>query len=764
MVSSNKVLTVSYGTFSCTLEGFDDSFGTMKAIAEYFRNLAADDRYFGAEPPTPDADMLARIAEREISRRVQAHEEGGQIVLRASEGAAGPVADTAQADDDTAQAAAAGPEPAAAAGQAASAPPQSPSPDSAGQIAAPAPAAQASARDTDQQTQGAAPASEGGDRIAMTDQPPASAKAETRTEDADAEADDWSMVVPTDAAKATDQAEDEEADSVAARLRRIRSVVAQGGGSYGADDYDEDDPAQDFLSRTATELDAALETDARADADSDDDADAAQEALFADMEDAPEEPSGDASQDMSAEDPFADFTARLLQAEADDRDAARDDEAPAEDLPKTAPQEAEPVSEKTTSEPAAAPEGETDTAPVAETAPAQEPAPEGAPPAVPEGAAEDTLAQLLADALPDDADAEESTAKPAATRAGGATAEGEQDRLAEDADAEAGPAENIFETAPDAATDRNGRDADEAEAALSPEEEAELLQELAAVEAELGPQSAEAAALEDDAAPEPALQVDPAAAFTDAGDDLTESPENETGRGTAQRQAAAQTDSDVSRLFDEADSQLESPETSKRRNAIQHLRAAVAATRAEKKAGQDMGAPRTSDAAYRSDLESVVRPRRLRGAGSEPTERSRGQRPGAEHPMAPLKLVAEQRVDTPSRTVRPRRVSTAQLAAGTDTTGEAGFAAYAESIGAESLPDLLEAAAAYLADVEGRDQFSRPMLMGKLKEIGHESFSREDGLRSFGHLLRQGKLRKLKGGRFAVTDQTEFRDRARHAG
>ena len=92
MDSHSKVMTVSYGTFACTLDGFDDPFTTMQLVAEYFRKLSADDRYFGSEPLQPDASKLHQIAMSANPNRIDAEVADNSVVLRQ--------ADVIDADDD----------------------------------------------------------------------------------------------------------------------------------------------------------------------------------------------------------------------------------------------------------------------------------------------------------------------------------------------------------------------------------------------------------------------------------------------------------------------------------------------------------------------------------------------------------------------------------------------------------------------------------------------------------------------------------------
>ena len=800
MVNTSKILTVSYGTFSCTLEGFDESFDTMKAIAEYFRDLAADDRYFGAEPPTPDADMLARIAEREIARRVEAHENEGKIVLRAGDapalaGLAAAHAPQQQPAKDApapkVQEAAEKPEIDAPAKQHAQAEMHDAAQDVTDTAETDRVSPEVAALGEDEDVQNAVEAQDDvqaefasqadaigdtSDDVAEDSQPieaqpapeaaveaepeaatsaePEEAYAEEEpepeiqvqvAEDTQTEQEDTHPEAEHAAGAVEEQPEDE-SDSVAAKLRRIRSVVSHSDQAYGDSDYTEDEHAQDFVDATAADLDDALAQD-----------DAAEIT-------------------QAAEDEAADDDSDQAQDDSDGLDAllARFDDDTQDDAAAATFEPAESDHQQEVGD-----------------------------------LAEDTLAQLLADAMPEQDEPHdlpqeaggsstplrlgpESVVDQAETVEDGEAAQGidNEEYSSEDVDEqpvlrarvvkmkrtefEAALAKGYIEEddADDAMnvfgedSDDDSAEFDQEDLGLSPEEEAELQRELAEVAAELDTDATPQvdAARHDiaEASDTHPDNADAVAGMQAAEDDALVAEQDKSAlRGRDKLDHGQKPQTDVNRIFDKADTHLDEPESHQRRSVIRHLRAAVAATRAEKKAGADLDKS-VDDTPYRSDLQEVVRPRRPQANGAARSARPEEQRP------APLKLVAEQRVDTetPRDPVRPRRISSSALAPAqtADFETDSGFADFAEQMGATRLPVLLEAAAAYLSDVEGRPQFSRPMLMSKLKEVSQDSFSREDGLRSFGQLLREGKLQKLKGGRFAVTDETDFRDEARSVG
>ncbi len=800
MMNNNKILTVSYGTFSCTLEGFDDSFGTMKAIAEYFRDLAADDRYFGAEPPQPDAEMLARIAQREVSRRVEAREHEGRIVLSAHEAetpaAKAPTAPAAEVEAPVATAAESTPA-ADAPVATAPVPPVAAAPsEEAHDIEAPqAPAAEPTEAAHVSETAQVDPGYVPGAQPPMTEGPAAPTMDEAHAsaapqEDAATEHAAPSVAeradVPDGAeaffaeAKAADHAAElaEEtaeaapalaprpatiphADSIAAKLERIRAVVSRHEEIEIEATYEEDEDADVFLSgtqqddiadapvpasssdvraRALQDIEGALDADTGRDAKDDDtsgpdtgmvsDDDDDLSAIMSRLNAAPaatsvevveetiveltedtgetesEAPKESAGQGFAAydQDDDDDVTGENLFDEADTADA---DPAEEESHVQAQATEAEDEDEDEDADAPARPRARVIKVKRLE------------------------LDDAIAKGLLEPQDEDESTAEAA-------QGEDHAEDMAEDVAVQA-------------------EDEDDSGSSLSAQDEAELQKELDALEAELATDAAQAEdATDDDQADEAGLDEedeDSAAQDAVAAGDAEEDAETRRAARDALPDLDAGQDRDVSRLMQEADSQMGEQESSERRSAFAHLRAAVAAKKADQALGgdEDDGTPQED---YRSDLAEVVKPRRPVPVGGSRTPRPSDARP------APLKLVAEQRIDVeavkPSGPVRPRRVATAAEHDVTEDDGGS-FAEFAEEVGATHLPDLLEAAAAYMAFVEGRTQFSRPQLMTKVRQVEQDSFSREDGLRSFGQLLRAGKIEKIKGGRFTVSERIGFK-------
>ncbi len=865
MTGASKILTVSYGTFSCTLEGFDDPFNTMKAIAEYFRDLAADDRYFGAEPPTPDAAMLHRIAEREIQRRVEAKIQENGVVLRAAEGAG----QTASVSIPAAQPAPR-PRPTLSA-----APVLAPAEDALDDLAE-APLAAVGLTDpalppeagvisesvAEKLSRLRAEAAETAALAAQTvtlavplvqaDATPHGAEADDPTDSllADLMADlggaplaptprsaaEPAIAVPEVLTDAVPEVDTNPAEPAAIDTPETATAEAAMGAEAGFADVVAEAEAPATVAEVPTGLPviedyvataADLATAPAPDAAAEDLADPAAEAVVnlqtegsteeadafdlaaltaridADLPAFPEAGATDLADGLSADDQFeADLAAALSAfdvvqpmldtppSDSESNDSASSDIAPVD----TAPNDATPGDAQ--SEPLESIFA--DSADAADQDPVPAILSNTLSEADPEADAPQADAMAAADALPVAADsvtdlANDPDALPGVRAEAAAKLQRARARVIRirGRDAAAGAPATDAPTA-DAAPDLAQPAAVEAPI-LSPQDEADLEAELAALRAEIAPRTAPEATRTEEAAPMPAAV--PAAA---------EQPVTAAVEQAATRRAFAEeaADAAVTRLMAQADEVMEGPESKRRLSAIAHLKAAVAATVAERNAGADLPPAQPSRLArYRDDLAMVVRAKLGVGPAA-------GERP------APLVLVSEQRVDRSATTpapisppqaaapapvaapmptapmeapaapavaaapaaaslpdtgpVRPRRIVPAALAAesadedeGEETVDTAlvdarGFSEFADRLGARTLPELIEASAAYLAVVQKRDAFSRPQLMANVEAAMPQALPREDGLRSFGALLRSGRLSKLRRGQFVLSQQSNY--------
>ncbi|AMY69981.1 hypothetical protein [Frigidibacter mobilis] len=789
MVGASKILTVSYGTFSCTLEGFDDPFSTMKAIAEYFRELAAEDRYFGAEPPTPDAEMLHKIAEREIQRRVEAKIEANGVVLRQEEGSA------VETPPRVTMGAASAPSPVMAESELA------------GTKAAgmPAPA------DTTLRPVEA--------KIPAAVVPPA-------TDDGE---EDTPAIRPVAAS---------DAESVAAKLMRIRAAVAGSRTATATDAVEEPAAAEAAAAAAAPEEPVEAEPEAETDdaapfaaAEADDEA-----MLLGSLAAALTQEESVAAADQPQAEALT-IDGQNDEAEEEDWTAEGEDwPAESEDWPAEgfAPLEAAEAQEAeiaalteltrdldaTDAEPVMPERAEsTDLGFVAAgvwpDATLKDDGQDDLPDALSERLAADMFAsvRLSSETGPagqggDPASADEahdlSDEAPAPEEALPETTIAEPQpqirtehalqraraRVIKVRRVELGDAEPAPQPVPEPAADAmlSGIGAALGDTGLSAEDEADLMAELAAVEREVaGPRGADAptppARAEEARTPDPAAVAPRQSQIEDAEivSADTEAGRPALGRGPADEAA-------VSRLIETANTRLQGSETRRRFSAIAHLKAAVAATVADRALqSQAAGTALAQDSEeaidrYRDDLTKAVRPRR---PGEDAGAATQTPRPGTNREQAPLVLVSEQRVDRGAATqpqevgaIRPRRVTTSTLRltemidSGEDeddlpapTPEEArSFAGFAERLGANGLADLLEAAAAYTAAIEGRPHFSRPQIIKKVAHLAEEAdYSREASLRSFGMLLREGKIQKVKRGQFAISDNSRFMSEARRA-
>lgn len=823
MVNASKILTVSYGTFSCTLEGFDDPFSTMRSIAEYFRDLAADDRYFGAEPPTPDAEMLHRIAARENQRQVEAHVKDNSVILRQVADQPGAEADTVAAEPEVAE--------------------------------APAPASDVATdtlEDTDEVR--VEEYDDVADSVAAKLARIRAAVARSRTEPepllnavfaedehAEPEYEDSSIATafvaeetPVAEVEAEAEAEEESIDATHSDELGLVGLIDE---TEGTDTLPEAEEVEADENEAAEALEVSDEDDG-AEADIDAPAEP-EETATADIDniaatlkltefeaEAEDEAVDEAEYEASEEfDETAGFAPSQDDAEVEDKTG----EADSDEVADIAAMLDEAVDEHA-AEPEYHDSDDTDmpvdlAAVLSSSAETDDVTTDGTDEALEIGGLKDALAL-------DDADMSDESGEDDPQPSGEAeTSElllTESDRADISADDEATGQPHVrvlkmrreefdaqFVEVEDDAEQASSSpilgDADNIREALggtglSMEDEDDLIAELAEVELD-GAQATALADVEDAEVIADTTESDDDGIITDdTSDSATEALETLIAKTKGQDAPVAEGDKPaggsrpeaaVSRLLARTDTALEDSEGSRRRSAIAHLKAAVAAVRADGDQAKNTADAETARAMdqYRNDLASVVRPvppetTKPQAVPATPTDAaSDAPAPGSDRPisrprrkMPPLMLVSEQRIDKGAdpdplaAPVRPRRVQTRDLdieaenelfddepaegaenAAGNYFTDAGDFKGYVAETGAEGIQELLEASLAFGLHVEGAKFNSRPQIMMRMLTLFEDgSVTREDGLRAFGVLLREGRIHRVKRGEFLLPETSRF--------
>lgn len=198
----------------------------------------------------------------------------------------------------------------------------------------------------------------------------------------------------------------------------------------------------------------------------------------------------------------------------------------------------------------------------------------------------------------------------------------------------------------------------------------------------------------------------------------------------------------VTRLVNAANSQLEGSENLRRLSAIAHLKAAVAAKAADREAGSDESGEDAELNRYRDDLTQIVQDNEDAAAAPQPK---------TQKTEAPLVLASSEKVGNDS-------TQDEDVDGPAPIKAKIGFPEFAALSDADDLLGLLEVSAAYLTIHEGRAEFSRQLVMETLSQVVSSSeVSREDGIRAFGNLLKQGKIEKAQRGLFSLPAHSPYR-------